>query len=103
MCSNQKSLSVTYYINGQKYSYSYWSAAKRKIPVILSGKVVDLNGNSIAGVIIEVKKLDYNYTPCKITDLCYTISKEDGAYCICLQKQCNVDYKLCMFPPLIRD
>ncbi|MBU3181567.1 hypothetical protein [Clostridium psychrophilum] len=103
MYSNQKSISVTYYINEQKYSYYYWNAVKRKIPVILSGKIVDLNGNNIEGVIIEVKKLDYNYTPCKITNLCSTISKKDGAYSICLQKQCDVDYKLCMYPPLIRE
>lgn len=76
---------------------------KRKTPVLLSGKVVDLNGNSIGGVIIEVEKLDYNYTPCKTTNLGYAISKKDGAYCICLQKQYGVDYKLCMYPPLIRD
>jgi len=76
---------------------------KRKIPVILSGKVVDLNGNVIGGAMIEVEKLDYNYTPCKITNLGYTISNEDGAYCMRLQKKYGVDYKLCIYPPLIRD
>lgn len=75
----------------------------KKNPVVLSGNVVDLNGNSIGGVIIKVKKLDYNYTPRKITNLGYTISKKDGAYCICLEKKCGVDYKLCLFPPLIRE
>jgi len=76
---------------------------KKKIPVVLSGRVVDLNGNSIGGVIISVEKLDYNHIPCKTTNLGYTISKWDGAYCICLQKQYRVDYRLCMCPPLIRD
>jgi len=76
---------------------------KKKAQVILSGKVMDLNGDSIEGVIIKVKKLDHNYTPCKTTNLGYTISKEDGAYCICLKKQSGVDYRLCMYPPLIRD
>lgn len=76
---------------------------RRKISVILSGKVVDLNGNFIGGAVIEVKKLDYNYTPCKITYLGYTISKEDGTYCICLKKQNRVDYKLFIYPPLIRN
>jgi hypothetical protein len=76
---------------------------KRKIPVILSGKVLDSNGNVISDAMIDVKKLDYNYTPCKITNLGYTMSNEDGAYCMRLQKKYGVDYKLCIYPPLIRD
>ena len=75
----------------------------KKNSVILSGNVVDLNGNSIGGVIIKVEELDYNYTPCKIINLGYTTSKKDGEYCICLEKKCGVDYRLCMWPPLIRD
>lgn len=69
----------------------------------LIGKVVDLNGNVIGGAVIEVNKLDYNYTPYRTTRLGYTISKEDGTYCICLKKQYRVDYKLCIYPPLIRN
>ncbi|MBU3160087.1 hypothetical protein KPL37_10010 [Clostridium frigoris] len=75
----------------------------KKVQAILSGKVVDLNGKSIVGAIIGVEKLDYNYTPCRTTDLGYTISKCNGAYCICLPKRCGVDYKLCIWPPLLRD
>ena len=76
---------------------------KIKIPVILSGKVVNSNGNIISDAIIDVKKLNYNYTPCKITNLGYTISKEDGSYYMRLKKQYRVNYKLCIYPPLIRD
>lgn len=95
-------------MESKRLKYYYWHCiekltSKNKTLVFLSGKVVDLNGNSIGGVIIEVEKLDYNYTPCKTTNLGYTISKYDGAYCICLQKQCKVNYKLCMSPPLIRE
>jgi len=74
---------------------------QRKKTILIEGTILDKKSNPIDGVIIVIKKIDYNYKPYKVVDVGYAISNKYGAYAIVLEKIYNINYKIKIYEPQI--
>lgn len=70
--------------------------------VIISGQVIDSNYKKICGALIKIEKLEYNYFPCKVTVIGYTLCDCNGNYAIVVDKMNYVAYKLSVYQPIIK-
>ena len=75
---------------------------EKKINFLLSGRIVNENRVPIVGAIIaiiQIKKIN-----CEIIEeqYGYLITSGEGRYCTVLPCNCNIDYRLEVYEPMIR-
>lgn len=75
---------------------------ERKDTILIEGKILDSKYNPIEGAVIIIKSIDCNYNPPKINEFGYVITNSCGAYAINIEKIHNVNYKLCVYEPIIK-
>ena len=71
--------------------------------ILIKGRVLDSKHRPVQGAVIVVKSIYYNYIPPKINEVGYVITNIYGEYAINLKKIYNVNYKLDMYEPLIKN
>lgn len=71
--------------------------------IVIQGKVLDSKHNPVQRAVIVVKRIYFNYVPPKIDEVGYVITNINGEYAIHLEKIHNVNYKLDIYEPMIKE
>lgn len=71
--------------------------------ILIKGRVLDSKHRPVQGAVIVVRSIYCSYIPPKINEVGYAITNIHGAYAINLKKIYNVNYKLDIYEPLIKN